>query len=259
MLILVGTVVAMLLVPLLGGRLSRLSRWTLRRGALVACALGVQVLVISVVPGWPRPLLVAGHALSYVLAGVFVWVNRSLPGLLLVSVGGGLNALAIAVNGGQMPASASAVRAAGLPLVNDEFVNSGVLAHPRLAVLGDVFASPGWLPLRNVYSIGDVVILAGACWAVHRTCRSALARDPRPWLVPLLLDPRLPALTGVALPPDQQAPHEQDHRERAELVRERDEALAEARRTGARNVELRRELARAKQGPCVPSQLVRSS
>lgn len=205
MLILVGTLLAILLVPLTGGRLSRLPELALRRGWLVGLALGTQVLIISIFPQWPRPLLVAGHALSYVLAGLFIWVNRRLPGLLIVSLGGGLNALAIAVNGGQMPASLTAVRAAGLPVENDEFVNSGVLADPRLAFLGDVFASPSWLPLRNVYSVGDLVILAGACWAVHRTCRSALGRDPRAWLLAPLLAQRRPdaAPEPVAAPAEE--------------------------------------------------------
>ena len=50
------------------------------------------------------------------------------------------------------------------------------------AFLGDVFASPAWLPLRNVYSPGDLLLLAGAVWVVHAACGTVLARDPRPWL-----------------------------------------------------------------------------
>jgi hypothetical protein len=181
-LILVATVLAMLLVPLLGGHLSGLARIDLRGGRLVAGALGLQVLAISIVPTWPHAVLVALHALSYVLAAAFVWTNRSVAGLPLLASGGALNALAIAVNGGQMPASEAAVRSAGLPVEVDHFVNSGVLQDPRLAFLGDVFASPSWLPLRNVYSPGDLLLLAGAVWVVHAACGTVLARDPRPWL-----------------------------------------------------------------------------
>ena len=64
-----------------------------------------------------------------------------------------------------MPASARAVAAAGLRRAEDGFVNCGVLADPRLPWLGDVFASPSWLPLRNVYSVGDLLLLAGVVWA----------------------------------------------------------------------------------------------
>ena len=178
MLILAALLLALLLVPLTGGRLSRLSALVLRRPWLLLLALGLQVLTITLVPGWPQPVLVALHGLSYVLAAGFVWANRRVPGIVLVALGGGLNALCIAANGGQMPASASAVERAGLSAQEDGFVNSAVLSDPRLPWLGDVFASPSWLPLRNVYSVGDLLLLAGVVWAVHRTCGTVLARRP---------------------------------------------------------------------------------
>lgn len=182
MLILLGTLLAVLLVPPLGGRLRGLADLALRRPWLVLAALGCQVLATVVVPTWPLAVLVALHGLSYVLAAGFVWVNRRLPGLPLLAAGGAANALAIGLNGGTLPASRAAVERAGLSVDPDHFVNSGVLAHPRLAWLGDVFASPSWAPFHNVYSIGDMVLLAGAVWAVHRSCRTVLARDPRPAL-----------------------------------------------------------------------------
>jgi Family of unknown function (DUF5317) len=178
-LILSGTVLALLLVPVLGGRLSGLAEIDLRGGRLLAVALLLQVLAITVLTGAPHALRVALHAGSYLLAAAFLWRNRRLPGLPLLATGGGLNALVIAVNGGQMPASAEAVRRAGLPLEEEGFVNSGVLDDARLAPLGDVFASPDWLPLSNVYSPGDLLLLAGAFWVVHAACGSALVRGPR--------------------------------------------------------------------------------
>ena len=186
MLVLAGTVLAVLLVPLLGGRLQELARIRLRRHALVLLALGAQVVALQVVPTAPRPLLVGLHLGSYVLAAAFVWANRAVPGLGLLATGALLNGLVIAVNGGTLPAAADALRRAGLPLTEEGFTNSQVLQDPRLGFLGDVFASPTWLPLQNVYSVGDLLVLAGAVWAVHRTCRTVLARDPRPALAALL-------------------------------------------------------------------------
>jgi len=185
-LLLAGTVLAVLLVRPLGGRLRPLAGLALRGSGLLLAGLGLQVLCFVVLTGAPRPLLVGLHAVSYVLAAVFVVLNRAVPGIGLIAVGACLNALALTVNGGTMPASESAVRAAGLPLVEEGYSNSGVLVEPRLAFLGDVFASPSWLPLQNVYSPGDLLVLAGAVWAVHRTCRSVLARDPRPALARVL-------------------------------------------------------------------------
>ena len=179
MLLLAGTLLAVLLVRPLGGRLRPLAGLTLRGAPLLLVGIGLQVLAFVVLVDAPRPLLVAMHAVSYVLAGTFVWLNRAVPGVWLIALGAGSNALTLTVNGGTMPASTEAVLQAGLPLVEETYSNSHVLAEPRLAPLGDVFASPSWLPLQNVYSIGDMLVLAGAVWAVHRTCGTVLARDPR--------------------------------------------------------------------------------
>ena len=182
MLLLAATLLSVLLVPVLGGRWRALAGLRLRSAGLLSLALGLQVLALVVLPGGPRPLLVGMHATSYVLAGVFVLLNRRVPGLLLLAAGGSLNALGLALNGGTLPASASALRQAGLPVVAPGYSNSSLLVHPHLAWLGDVFATPGWLPLANVYSLGDLLVLTGALWLVHRTCRTVLARDPRPAL-----------------------------------------------------------------------------
>ena len=236
MLILAGTLLAIALVPLLGGRLAGLARLRLDSGWLIGLALGLQVLSISVFPSWPRPLLVVMHGASYALAAWFVWRNRKVPGLPVLALGGFLNAFTIALNGGTLPASESALRKAGLPLTKDEFVNSGVLEDPQLPFLGDVFASPSWLPLQNVYSIGDLLILAGAVWAVHRTCDTVLARAPRLYVQ---------ALRGPAQVPVEQHLDLLDVLD--EVTRERDRAVAALTEAGARNDELRRELVRVRQ------------
>ncbi len=180
MLLVVGLLVAVLLVRPLGGRLHRLGALTLSGGPLLLAALVAQVLALAVLSDLPRELLVALHGASYVLAGVFVWRNRAVPGLWLIALGSALNALVLALNGGTMPASAAALRRAGIPLEEEAYTNSEVLASPVLAPLGDVLASPTWLPFVNVFSVGDVLLLTGAVWTVHRTCRTVLARDPRP-------------------------------------------------------------------------------
>lgn len=181
MLLIAATLLAVLLVPVLGGRLRALAALRLRAVWLLQAALALQVLTFVVLPEDVRPLLVAMHAGSYALAGCFVWANRAVPGVLVLGAGASLNALGLAVNGGTLPASASALRQAGIPVVAPGYSNSNVLEHPHLTWLGDVFASPGWLPLHNVYSLGDLLVLAGAVWAVHRTCGTVLARDPRTW------------------------------------------------------------------------------
>lgn len=49
-----------------------------------------------------------------------------------------------------------------------------MLEDPWLPWLGDVLWVPAGLPLANVFSLGDVLIVAGLGWLVHRTCGSRL-------------------------------------------------------------------------------------
>jgi Family of unknown function (DUF5317) len=157
------------LVPLTGGRLARLAELRFRWVPLAVAALVLQVIVVSVWPQMPHPLAVAGELTSYAMLGAVVWMNRTIPGMVLIAAGAGANALVIIVNGGTMPASASALRATGIT-PHHGFQNSGVLAHPHLSWLGDIMLSPSWLPLRNVVSVGDLVLLAGAAVLVTRVC-----------------------------------------------------------------------------------------
>ena len=170
---------AVLLVPLLGGRLSRLGALGLRRAWLVPAALGLQVLVISVVPQADPRLLAGVHVGTYVLAGAFVWLNRAVPGLVLLGAGAACNGVTIALNGGVLPASARALERSGFRLDAGEFTNSGVLEDPVLPWLGDVFWVPAGLPLANVFSVGDVLIVAGLVWLVHGVCGTRLPRVRR--------------------------------------------------------------------------------
>jgi Family of unknown function (DUF5317) len=171
---------AVLSPALFGGRLRGYAAVRLRLGAVVLLALVAQVIAIEVVPGASHSLLSAVHLATYVAAGWFVWVNRRVPGLGVIALGAAGNAVAIAVNGGTLPASESALARAGIHLTPGEFLNSGVLEHPRLGFLGDVFAVPAGLPLANVFSAGDVLIVLGVLWGAHRICGSRLVPTWRP-------------------------------------------------------------------------------
>jgi hypothetical protein len=141
---------------LLGGRLSRLLEVRFRLSWTVPAALLVQAAVF-VGPGLPLGSTerVSLHIGSYVLLLVFVTANLRLRALIPVLAGVALNAVAIAANGGLMPVTADAARAAGLTVDS----SSSVTATPeRLTFLGDIFAIPAGLPLANVFSLGDILI-----------------------------------------------------------------------------------------------------
>jgi hypothetical protein len=194
-------VLAVLLVlsPLVaGGTLRRYGDVRIRYGWVVALALVAQIVAIEVLPGAARLGLSAVHVATYLAAGAFVWFNRAVPGLWLVALGAASNGVTIALNGGTLPASASALKSAGLELDSSEFLNSGVLADPRLPWLGDVFAIPAGWPLANVFSIGDVLILCGVAWGTHRICGSRLVPRWEPPAPPAVAEPAEPRLDPVA-------------------------------------------------------------
>jgi len=167
--------VALLLVPVMGGRFGRLANVRLQWLWLVPLALGLQILVISVVPTADARVLAAVHVGTYGLAGVFIWRNRVVPGLVVLGAGAAANGVTIALNGGVLPASADALQRSGFQVDPGEFTNSGVLPDPVLPWLGDVLWVPAGWPLANVFSVGDVLIVAGFAWLVHSTCGSAVA------------------------------------------------------------------------------------
>jgi hypothetical protein len=172
--------VAALSVPLFGGSLSKLATLGIKGGWAIAVALVLQIVIISVIPkqmlGWPGQTLELG---AYVLAVVFLVINRRIPWLWLVGLGGLSNLVAIGANAGVMPASPVALRAAGRARHPGQFMNSTILSHPHLAWLGDNFSVPRTLPLANVFSVGDVLLAVGALLLLHTVCSSTPARAVR--------------------------------------------------------------------------------
>jgi hypothetical protein len=164
-------------VPLFGGRLGRLAELRLRWPLLLPAGLGLQILLIEILQDADIPHGVL-HMASYAVIGAFVVANLHIPGMALIGLGGGLNAAAIAANGGVMPASPRALDAAGFG-AEDGFVNSGAVEDARLAFLGDVFAVPESWPLTNVFSVGDVILLIGLAYGVHVICGSRLGPPAR--------------------------------------------------------------------------------
>jgi hypothetical protein len=170
--------VGLVLGTLLGGTTERLSAVRFRWAPLAIAALLVQVVLFT--PFGDQLTGGFGPAI-YVIstAAVFVAVLRNLrlAGMPVVGVGALCNLVAIAANGGAMPADPGALATAGLDGPGAH-TNSVVLADPALRPLTDIFAVPAWVPLANVFSVGDVLIGIGIVLVIVAAMRRS--NEPTP-------------------------------------------------------------------------------
>jgi MFS family permease len=182
---------ALIVGAIAGGGLPRLADLRLRWTILLVTALGLRILAgLSRETGIGADIPVGwAYLAAYGLIFAWLWQNWRVPGLQIAAVGIGANMLAVLVNGGQMPIWSAAYFAAGFTesdIANDPFhfilraetVGSFVAQG---GLFGDVIPLP--IPfVRDVVSIGDVLLALGIFWAIvysmtraNAPARSALA------------------------------------------------------------------------------------
>ncbi|MEX1171481.1 MAG: DUF5317 domain-containing protein [Chloroflexota bacterium] len=162
----------------LGGRLERLGDLRFAWAWLAVAGLMVQVVLfagpVAAVVGAAGPPIYMASTAAVLVA---VLRNWSIPGMVLVVLGAASNLAAIVANGGVMPASPEAVAALGME-DGPGFSNSVIMTDPALRPLTDIFALPPWLPLSNVFSIGDVLIGVGVALVIALGMRPTVAVRP---------------------------------------------------------------------------------
>ncbi len=166
---------ALIVGALAGGGLPRLADMRLRWVWVLLLALVVRLGAVLLRQNMIGEELPLGWAwvVAYLLIFVWLWGNWRVPGLQVASVGIGLNALAVMLNGGQMPIWTGAFEAAGFTsaaLANDPFhflLYTGTAADfiARGGLFGDVVPIP-FPVIRDVVSIGDVLLALGIFWAI---------------------------------------------------------------------------------------------
>lgn len=122
---------------------------------------------------WAAVLLTASQLL---LLG-FAWLNRKLPGMLVLLLGAALNFAVMTANGGFMPISP---QTASRFLTREELneISLGerigikdILLEPqdtRFEILADRFLPPAWSTYQVAFSLGDVFLAAGVFWLLAR-------------------------------------------------------------------------------------------
>jgi Family of unknown function (DUF5317) len=172
----VGAVVVGLV---LGGSLGRLAGLPLRAPWLFLAAVALQLVAfpVGVLP-WTTHETAASAlwVASYGLLLVAAVLNRRITGVPVVALGMLLNLVAILANRGTMPVRVEAMHDAGRVAVTQ--ANSTALADPALPWLVDRWAAPNWIPLANVFSVGDMVIAVGAIVIVVAGMGVRLPRVP---------------------------------------------------------------------------------
>jgi hypothetical protein len=161
--------IAMLTVVMCRGEISRLALLRFRATRLILITFALQYLIMNVVQG-PYWALAVTHVATYVGMLTFMWLNRKIPGMLILFAGTFSNGFTIALNGGRLPAKASALAKSGVQIDYDYFTNTGPVAHAKLAFLGDIFYIPANWPMANIFSIGDIIIALGAAYCIVRVC-----------------------------------------------------------------------------------------
>ena len=161
MFILYALVIGLAIGLLAGGRPAGVADLRIRWSWLMLAGLMVQVFLFSdQVTSWigdAGPPIYVGSSLVVTVA---ILANRAIPGMSLIALGALSNLAAIIANGGFMPASPGALAALGR-VESTVYSNSAVVPDAALAPLTDIFALPPWLPLTNVFSLGDVLIGLG--------------------------------------------------------------------------------------------------
>ena len=128
-----------------------------RRPLFLLAGFAAQLLLaLGAGHGWKNTILLE---LSFVFILYGLWMNRHLPGVVLIFAGAAANFLALLANGGLMPVSPTAMRLAGLSVSVKAFAGSSrhqFMGSTTLWWLSD------WIPLPHfVLSPGDLLVGAG--------------------------------------------------------------------------------------------------
>ncbi len=181
--------VGFVLAAAAGARPARLLEVRLRWTFLVLGSLALQLALFAFHLQPPKPWTAQqAHLASYVLLVVFGLRNLRTPGFALAAIGLASNAIVVFANGGRMPVTAAAsADSTGAELTGAYNNVTAATSSSHLTFLGDIFALPRAVPFANTFSIGDILLVAGATLFVYSNGRPATDRASSRAFEPLRL------------------------------------------------------------------------
>lgn len=155
------------------GRLKNMVLRPLYWKSFVFLAFSIQLVIFSnltFIETLPAIFIIIMHYFSYICLLAFIVRNIKNYGINVVGIGIFLNSLVIFINGGYMPTIPQNLKNTSV-WQSAEAINQGeavqnsakMTSETLLPWLGDIFYLPSWIPLSNVFSIGDILIAAGIC------------------------------------------------------------------------------------------------
>lgn len=169
--ILEGLILGIIIGKLRGGQLDRLGRFIFRSPFLLVLALILQLATsILISLGNERAIdnRMILYIASYIMLFTVLFLNLNRGSVWFILIGAISNFAAIVLNGGSMPIDMALLEKAGFENMFQSlkigalpnYVNIGE-AYSFTAHLGKKFATPAFYPLKQVFSIGDILIALG--------------------------------------------------------------------------------------------------
>lgn len=164
--------------------------WTGKRAYAPISLRGIWLVLLAFLPQFfafnfaPTRRLIADAWIPLILIAsqiplfIFVWINRTQSGFILLGMGLLFNFLVISLNGGMMPISpetAGKLVEPGISINLQPRQRAGYskdivlpVEETKLAFLSDRFTLAEWFPYRSAFSIGDILISLGTFWLLWR-------------------------------------------------------------------------------------------
>ncbi len=183
-----GLILGIVLGKLRGGKLNNIGRFMFRTSFLLVFSLILQLgtsILISV--GYEKAIdhRLVLYIIAYLMLFVALFFNLGRGSVWFILTGAIFNFAAIVLNGGSMPIDTSILEKRGF--VNMlQSIKVGAMqnyidineAHSITVYLAKRFVTPEWYPIKQIFSVGDILISIGLLLLIQGIMQYGKHRHP---------------------------------------------------------------------------------